>query len=98
MIKPIGLFSFCCCCSISCFFLFDHFSILEYTNIIMNQSLANKNVSIGGKIVITDWRQAKVIPPENLQEKIKANETAKKEILKQKEVVPTSNNTVIKVV
>ena len=64
----------------------------------MNQSLANKNVSIGGKIVITDWRQAKVIPPENLQEKIKANETAKKEILKQKEVVPTSNNTVIEVV
>ena len=64
----------------------------------MNYSLANKKVSISGKVVITDWRQAKVISPENLQEKIKANETAKKEILKQKEVVPTSNNTTIEVV
>ena len=64
----------------------------------MNYSLANKKVSISGKAVITDWRQAKVISPENLQEKIKANETAKKEILKQKEVVPTSNNTTIEVV
>lgn len=57
----------------------------------MNQSFVNKNVSIGGKAVITDWRQAKVVSPENLQEKIKANETAEKEIQKQKQVAPTSN-------
>ncbi|MCX6737749.1 MAG: hypothetical protein NTX26_03410 [Candidatus Parcubacteria bacterium] len=62
----------------------------------MNQSLINKTISIGGKIVITDWRQAKVISPENLQERIQTNETAKKEILKQKEVILTSNNTTIK--
>lgn len=61
----------------------------------MYQSLANKDVSISGKTVITDWRQARVISPDNLQEMVKANETAKKEILKQKEVVPTSNNTTI---
>lgn len=61
----------------------------------MNQSIANKNVSIGGKSVITDWKQARIVSPENLQEKVKANETAKKEIQKQKEVVPTSNNTAI---
>ena len=61
----------------------------------MNQSIANKNVSIGGKTVITDWKQARIVSPENLQEKVKANETAKKEIQKQKEVVPTSNNTAI---
>lgn len=64
----------------------------------MNYAIANKNVSIGGKSVITDWRQAKIVSPENLQEKIKANETAKKEIQKQKEVVPTSNNMAIEVV
>lgn len=59
----------------------------------MNRSIANKDVSIGGKGVITDWRQAKVVSPENLQEQIKANEEAKEEIEKQKEVVPTSTNT-----
>ena len=59
----------------------------------MNYSFANKNVSIGGKNVITDWRQAKVVSPENLQKKIEANEAAKKEIKKQKEVTPTTNNT-----
>ena len=59
----------------------------------MNYSFANKNVSIGGKNVITDWRQAKVVSPENLYEKIEANEAAKKEIKKQKEVTPKSNNT-----
>jgi len=63
----------------------------------MDHSIANKNVSIGGKSVITDWRQAKIVSPENLQEKIKANEMAKKEIQKQKEVTPTSNNTAIEV-
>lgn len=59
----------------------------------MNYSFANKNVSIGGKSVITDWRHAKVVFPENLQEKVEANEAAKKEIKKQKEVAPTSSNT-----
>ena len=61
----------------------------------MNYSFANKDVSISGKNVITDWRQAKVVSPENLQEKIEANEAAKKEIKKQKEVAPSSNNTAI---
>ena len=59
----------------------------------MNYSFANKDVSIGGKTVIIDWRKAKVISPENLQEKIEANEAAKKEIKEQKEVTPTSKNT-----
>ena len=61
----------------------------------MNQSFANKNVSIGGKAIITDWRHVKVVSPENLQEQIKANETAKQEISKQKEIVPTTTNTTI---
>lgn len=64
----------------------------------MNYSLADKKVSISGKVIITDWRKVKVISPENLQEKIKANESVKKEIQKQKEVVPTSSNTAISVV
>ncbi len=64
----------------------------------MNYSLADKKVSISGKVIITDWRKVKVISPENLQEKIKANENVKKEIQKQKEVVPTSSNTAIPVV
>ena len=64
----------------------------------MNYSLADKKVSISGKVIITDWRKVKVISPENLQEKIKANEDVKKEIQKQKEVVPTSSNTAIPVV
>lgn len=59
----------------------------------MNHSIANKDVSIGGKGVITDWREAKVVSPENLQEQIKANEEAKEEIKKQKEVAPISTNT-----
>lgn len=63
----------------------------------MNYSLADKKVSISGKVIITDWRKVKVISPENLQEKIKANENVKKEIQKQKEVVPTSSNTAISV-
>jgi hypothetical protein len=92
---------FFCFIAVVHFFVSFYLTISQFYNILtlgMNQSLANKNVSIGGKIVITDWRQVKVMPPENLQEKIKANETAKKEILKQKEVVPSSNNTAIEVV
>lgn len=58
----------------------------------MNYSLAQKNISIGGKVVITDWRHAKVVSPENLQKRIGANDGAKREIKKQKEVVPTSRN------
>ena len=59
----------------------------------MNYSIANKDVSISGRVVITDWRRARIVSPENLQEKIEANEAAKKEIKKQKEVIPMSNNT-----
>ena len=57
----------------------------------MNYSLANKKVSIGGKAVITDWREVKIVSPENLQEKIKANENAKKEVQKQ-EIIPTTSS------
>lgn len=64
----------------------------------MNNSIANKDVFISGKSVITDWRQAKVISPDNLQGKIKANKTAKEEIERQKEIAPTSNNTATKLV
>lgn len=63
----------------------------------MNHSIVNKNVSIGGKSVITDWRQAKVVSPGNLQEKIKANEIAKEEIKRQREVIPTSSNSTVEV-
>lgn len=58
----------------------------------MNYSFSNKNVSISGKNVITNWLHLKVVSPENLQEKTEANETAKKEIIKQKDVTPTSSN------
>lgn len=59
----------------------------------MNYSLANKKVSISGKIVITDWREVKIVSPENLQEKIKANENVKKEVQKQ-DVVPTTSSNI----
>jgi len=58
----------------------------------MNYSLANKDVSISGKTVITDWRTIRIVSPENLQKRIKANDAARKEIRKQKEVVPTGTN------
>ena len=58
----------------------------------MNYSLANKKVSISGKVVITDWREVKIVSPENLQEKIKANENVKKEIEKQDVALTTSSN------
>lgn len=58
----------------------------------MNYSLANKEVSISGKSIITDWRQVKVVSPENLQEKIKANENGEQEIRNQKETIPMSSN------
>lgn len=58
----------------------------------MNYSFTNKNVSNGDKTIITDWRQMRVISPENLQGNVRANEIAKKEIQKQKEVVPTTSN------
>ncbi len=63
----------------------------------MNYSLANKKVSISGKVVITDWREIKIVSPENLQEKIKANENVKKEIEKQ-DVVPTTSSNIATVV
>lgn len=59
----------------------------------MNYSLANKKVSISGKVVITDWREVKIVSPENLQEKIKANENVKKEIQKQ-DVIPTTSSNI----
>lgn len=61
----------------------------------MKHSEIDKNVSIGGRVVITDWRDVKVVAPENLQERIKANETARHEVEKQKEVAPTSSNSFI---
>lgn len=59
----------------------------------MNYSLANKKVSISGKVVITDWREVKIVSPENLQEKIKANENVKKEVQKQ-DVAPTTSSNI----
>lgn len=50
----------------------------------MNHSLSNKDISISGKIVITDWRGAEIVPPENLQDSIKANEAAKEKVREQK--------------
>ncbi len=61
----------------------------------MNHYKVDRKISISGKVVITDWREAKVVAPENLQERVKANETAESEIEKQKEVVPTSSNSLI---
>ncbi len=51
-----------------------------------------KNVSIDGRDVITDWRETRLVSPENLQEKVKANEDAKEEVKKQKEITPISSN------
>lgn len=53
----------------------------------------NKNVSISGKVVITDWRKTKIVSPENFQGKIKANENAKNEIKKQKNARVSNNST-----
>lgn len=63
----------------------------------MNYSLANKKVSISGKVVITDWREVKIVSPENLQEKIKANENVKKEVQKQ-DITPTTSSNIATVV
>ena len=57
-----------------------------------NNDLKNKNVYISGKTVITDWRSARIISPENLRESIRANEAAINEVKKQTEVAPTSSN------
>lgn len=54
----------------------------------------HKNVSISGKIVITDWRKIRIVSPENFQGKIKANENAKNEIKKQKTEQSSSNSTI----
>ena len=58
----------------------------------MNYSFANKDVSISGKSVITDWRTVKIVSPEDLQKRVKANDAAKKEIKKQKEFSPIGTN------
>lgn len=58
----------------------------------------NKDISIGGKGVITDWKNARIVSPDNLQKQVKANEGAKTEIVKQKEIAPTSSNVLIGVV
>ncbi len=50
----------------------------------MNNDKIKQEVSISGKIVITDWRNIKLAPPENLQDKTKVNESAREEIKKQK--------------
>lgn len=57
----------------------------------MKNPINDKKVNIGGKDIITDWRQIKIASPKNLQEKIEANEAAKKEIMKQQEIVPSSS-------
>ncbi len=53
----------------------------------------NKNISISGKVVITDWRKTRIVSPENFQGKIKANENAKNEIKKQKTTQESNNST-----
>lgn len=57
-----------------------------------SNDLKDKNVYISGKMVITDWRKARIISPENLRESIRANEAAINEVKKQTEVAPTSSN------
>jgi len=51
-----------------------------------NYSFSNKNVSISGKSIILNWRNAKMVKPENLQENIRVNESAEKVIKEQKGV------------
>jgi len=58
-------------------------------------NIINKNVSIGGKIIITDWRNTKIVAPNNLQDKVRANETAKDEIKKQKTQISNITATVV---
>jgi len=57
-----------------------------------NSDLKNKNVYISGKTVITDWREARIISPENIRDSIRVNEAAINEVKKQTEVPPTSSN------
>ena len=63
----------------------------------MNKDFKNKSVYIGDKVIITDWATIRVIPQDNLQEKIKANKDAEKEIEKQQKIVPATSNTIIAV-
>ncbi len=58
----------------------------------MNYSFANKDVSISGNSVITDWRSVRIVSPENLKKRIEANDAAKKAIKKQKEITPMGTN------
>ncbi|MFH1325938.1 MAG: hypothetical protein ABIH48_00525 [Candidatus Falkowbacteria bacterium] len=58
----------------------------------MNNFTSNKNVNISGKNVIIDWRNSKVVAPENFLKKIKANDIARQEIKNQRRVMPTTTN------
>jgi hypothetical protein len=57
-----------------------------------NNDLKNKNVYISGKAVITDWRKARIVSPENIRDSIRVNEAAINEVKKQTEVAQTSSN------
>jgi hypothetical protein len=57
-----------------------------------NNDLEDKSVYISGKVVITDWRKARIISSENIRDSIRVNEEAKNEVKKQTEVAPTSSN------
>ena len=58
----------------------------------MTYSFANKLVSIGGKTVVTDWKKVTVVSPDNLQNKVKSNEIAKKVVKNERRPILTPNS------
>ena len=57
-----------------------------------NNDLKNKNVYMDGKVVITDWRNVRIISPENVRDSVRVNESARNEVKKQSTIMPSSNN------
>lgn len=60
----------------------------------MNNNTKQK-VFLNGKEIITDWRNIRIASPDNLQNKTRANESAIKEISKQKTQVNNISATAI---
>jgi len=52
----------------------------------------HKNITINDNRVLTDWKNAKVISPENIRTDIKSSANARNEILKQTNTFFTSVN------
>ncbi len=61
----------------------------------MNSTLKNKEVSFGGHIVITDWRKIRIATPENLQDKVKVNESVDSKTVKTTNTKPSTTTSLV---